>query len=204
MDTAQLHCSPPPATRTTHPWFDSTARNGQLPGVLQLEFCVKLKKLFPSLIFYAIVTMTCYQFQLSNLKCSIQSFSHNVRVGWRLETRVISLVSKKIFKKLSSQKNGGRLKLSPAEETTILFCPGLLSSEWRSIFRIVLHQRKVDNFTNKTKTAASRCWWESGSGGNLLQVWGGRDKVKQFIGIFSSPFSSLLSFLLYFVKRTLF
>ena len=152
----------------------------------------------------SMVTMTCYQFQLSNLKCSIQSFSHNVRVGWRLETRVISLVSKKIFKKLSSQKNGGRLKLSPAEETTILFCPGLLSSEWRSIFRIVLHQRKVDNFTNKTKTAASRCWWESGSGGNLLQVWGGRDKVKQFIGIFSSPFSSLLSFLLYFVKRTLF
>ena len=73
-----------------------------------------------------------------------------------METRVISLVSKKIFKKLSSQKNGGRLKLSPAEKT-ILFCPGLLSSEWRSIFRIVLHQRKVDNFTNKTKTAASRC-----------------------------------------------
>ena len=159
--------------------------------------------LFPSLVFYGDYAHD-YQFQLSNLKCSIQSFSHNVRVGWRLETRVISLVSKKIFKKLSSQKNGGRLKLSPAEETTILFCPGLLSSEWRSIFRIVLHQRKVDNFTNKTKTAASRCWWESGSGGNLLQVWGGRDKVKQFIGIFSSPFSSLLSFLLYFVKRTLF
>ena len=54
-----------------------------------------------------------------------------------METRVISLVSKKIFKKLSSQKNGGRLKLSPAEETTILFCPGLLSSEWRIVLQKV-------------------------------------------------------------------